>query len=85
MFFDENGILNIDEVVVNQDSFKKIMEDGVVTEQEIKQHADKVVSMLQGIEQSCSAEQATQVKELLAEACVLFAAHHVYSIQNINK
>ena len=32
MFFNEEGILNIDEMVVNNASFKNIMEDGVITE-----------------------------------------------------
>ena len=36
MFFDENGILNIDEIVADNASFKNIMEDGIVTEEEIK-------------------------------------------------
>ena len=31
MFFNEKGILNIDEIVARNDSFQKIMEDGIVT------------------------------------------------------
>ena len=46
MFFNEEGILNIDEMVVNNVSFKNIMEDGVITEEEIKAQSDKVVAML---------------------------------------
>ena len=46
MFFIEKGILNIDEWVANNDSFKKIMEDGIVTDEEVKAQSDKVVSML---------------------------------------
>ena len=33
MFFNEKGILNIDEIVANNASFKNIMEDGIVTEE----------------------------------------------------
>ena len=36
MFFNQNGILNIDEAIMNKESFKKIMADGTVTEDEIK-------------------------------------------------
>ena len=50
MFFNEEGILNIDEMVVNNASFKNIMEDGVITEEEIKTQSDKVVAMLRDIE-----------------------------------
>ena len=50
MFFNEEGILNIDEMVVNNASFKAIMEDGVITEEEIKAQSDKVVAMLHDME-----------------------------------
>ena len=50
MFFDENGILNIDETVVNTPSFKSIMEDGIVTEEEIKSQSDKVIALLHEFE-----------------------------------
>lgn len=30
MFFNEQGMLNLDEAVMNQPTFKKIMEDGIV-------------------------------------------------------
>ena len=29
MFFNEDGILNLDEMVINNESFKNIMEDGI--------------------------------------------------------
>ena len=35
MFFNQDGILNIDEAVAENPSFKKIMEDGMVTDQEV--------------------------------------------------
>ncbi len=41
MFFKEKGMLNLDEAVMNQATFKKIMEDGIVTEQEIKEQSEK--------------------------------------------
>lgn len=50
MFFNEQGILNIDELVANNESFKKIMEDGVVTEEEIKSQSDKVIAMFHDME-----------------------------------
>ena len=50
MFFNEEGILNIDEAVLETPSYKKIMEDGIVTEEELVSQAQKVVSMLQTME-----------------------------------
>ena len=84
MFFNEEGILNIDEIVANNASFKKMMEDGVITEEEIKTQADKVIFMLQNMEAKYSAEQLTEIKELLVESSVLYAVYNFYSIQNIN-
>lgn len=85
MFFNENGILNVDELVVNSASFKKIMEDGVVTEAEIKEHSDKVVALLHTLEQKYSQEQLQEIKDLLVESAVLYAVYNMYSVQSINK
>ena len=81
MFFNENGILNIDELVVNSASFKKMMEDGVITESEIQEHSDKVLALLQSMEQKYSEEQLHDIQELLVETAVLYAVYNVYSIQ----
>ena len=37
--FDENGMLNIADIVAENPSYKAIMEDGVVTDQELKDQA----------------------------------------------
>ena len=85
MFFNKEGFLNIDEMVVNNASFKNIMEDGVVTEEEIKAQSDKVVAMLHAMESKYSEEQLAEIKELLAESSVLYTVYNIYSIQNINR
>lgn len=85
MFFNENGILNIDEMLVNNASFKKIMEDGIVTEEEITAQSEKVIVMLQEIEKKYSEEQIEEIKSLLAESSVLFAVYNIHSIQSLNK
>lgn len=83
MFFNENGILSLDEMVENNASFKNIMEDGVVTEEEIKAQSDKVVALLRDIEAKYSEEQLAEIKDLLVESCALYAIYNYYSIQNI--
>jgi len=85
MFFNEDGILNIDEMVVNNASFKNIMEDETITEEEIKAQSDKVVAMLHDMEAKYSEAQLAEIKDLLVESSVLYAIYNFYSIQNINK
>lgn len=85
MFFNEDGILNIDEMIVNNASFKNIMEDGAVTEDEIKAQSDKVVALLQDMETKYTEEQLAEIKKVLVESSVLYAIYNFYSIQNINK
>ena len=78
-------ILNIDEMVVNNASFKAIMEDGVITEEEIKAQSDKVVSLLHNMEVKYNEEQLAEIMNLLVESSVLYAVYNFHSIQNINK
>ena len=85
MFFNKEGILDIDEMIVNNASFKNIMEDGVITNEEIKAQSDKVVALLHDIEAKYSTEQIEEIKNLLVESSVLYAVYNYYSIQNINK
>ncbi len=83
MFFNEKGILNIDEMVSDNVSFRNIMEDGVVTEDEIKTQSDKVVAMLRDMEAKYSEEQLADIRSLLVESSVLYAVYNFYSLQNI--
>lgn len=85
MFFNEEGILNIDEAVLETPSYKKIMEDGIVTEEELLNQAEKVVSLLKTMEKKYNEEQLLEIKALLTEASVLYAVYNIHSIQNINK
>lgn len=84
MFFNEKGILNIDELIMNNASFKKIMKDGIVTEEEIKEQSDKVVALLHDMEKKYSEEQLNEIKDLLVESGVLYAVYNFYSIQSLN-
>ncbi len=85
MFFNEEGILNIDEIIINNTSFINIMQDGVVTEEEVKVQSDKVVTILRNMEKKYSEEQLAEIKNLLVESSVLYAVYNFHSIQNINK
>lgn len=85
MFFNQNGILNIDEAILNKESFKKIIEDGIVTEEEIKEQSEKVIGLFKDIENKFSEDQLRDIKDLLAETSVLYAVYNIYSIQSLNK
>lgn len=85
MFFNEKGILNIDEMIVNNASFKNIMNDGIVTEEEVRAQSDKVVAMLHDMENKYSQEQLEEIKNLLAETSVLYAVYNFHTIQNFDK
>ena len=78
-FFDESGGLNIDDLILQQPSFQKIMEDGIVTEEELAEQKERVITLLKKFEQNSTPEQIDQVRELLAEISVLVA------IQNISE
>lgn len=85
MFFNEKGILDVDEMVLDNASFRNIMEDGVITEEEIKAQSDKVVAMLHDMEAKYGKEQLAEIKDLLVESSVLYAVYNLHSIQNIDK
>lgn len=85
MFFNQNGILNIDEAILNKESFKKIMEDGIVSEEEIKEQSEKVIGLFKDIVNKFSEEQLRDIKDLLAETSVLYAVYNIYSIQSLNR
>lgn len=78
-FFDNNGMLNIDELIVEQPSFIKIMEDGVVTEEELLEQSKRVETILKDIENTASSETIEKVRHLLAEMSVLVAIKQIQS------
>ena len=79
-FFDNNGMLNIDELIVEQPSFIKIMEDGVVTEEELLEQSKRVENILKDIENTASPEVIEKVRHLLAEMSVLVAISNLKDI-----
>lgn len=83
VFFDKNGVLNLDEAVMNIDSFKTIMADGIVTNEELKAQSDRVIGILHDMEKKYSPEQLKEIKQLLAETSVLYAIYNYHSIQSV--
>lgn len=82
--FDKNGFLNIGDIVMNHSSFKNIMEDGIVTDEEIKQQAENTITALKNLQTMCSEEQQADIVEALSELSVLFAVYHIHELQELN-
>ena len=80
MFFNEQGMLNLDEAVMNQPT----LEDGIVTEQEIKEQSERMVSILKSMEKNYTEEQQREIKELLVEAGVLFTTSQYHALQSLH-
>lgn len=80
-FFEGEGILNIDDLIMEQPSFQRIMEDGIVTAEELKEQSGRIIASLKEFERAATSEQIDQVRELLAEICVLIAARQIFEKQ----
>lgn len=83
--FDENGLLNISDIVKTHPSYKAIMEDGVVTAQELKEQADATIAALHKLQSLCTEEQQSAILDAISEMGVLFAAYHNYELQDLRK
>lgn len=73
MFITENGLLDLDSIIINNPSYQKIMEDGIVTDEEIQEQAEKIDSMLKDMKSKYTPEQFAEVQKLIAEVSVLLA------------
>lgn len=71
IFFNEDGSLKINETIMNQPSFIKIMEDGKVTVEEIEEQSERVMTLFHKIEDTFTEEQKLVVRDLIVEAIVL--------------
>ena len=83
MLFNEQGFIDIDEMIAKEPSFQKIMDDGVVTSDELSEQTSRVISLLHEVESRFSEEDQLLVKRLFAETNVLSVIYHQYELQNI--
>lgn len=75
--FDKDGYLDIEEIVSNNPSFFKIVEDGVITQEEKKEQSIRVVEALKALEQTCSDEQIELLKVLISELSIRLIIEHM--------
>ena len=81
--FNEQGIIDMDEMIAQVPSFQSIMEDSIVTDEELQNQSQRVIKLLHEAEQRFNAEDLQFIKTLFAETNVLSAIYHYYELQNI--
>lgn len=84
MLFNEQGILDIDEMIAQEPSFQNIMADGVVTDEELRQQSERVIALLHEAQQRFNDDDLRFIKTLFAETNVLSAIYRYYELQNLN-
>jgi flagellin-specific chaperone FliS len=72
-FDQETGTLLLDQYVVEMDSYRRIVEDEVITDAELVEQTQRVTSLLQRLEETLSPEAKALVTEALSELAVLNA------------
>lgn len=75
---DINGHINVEKLIMNSPSFKKMMEDNVITDEERAEQAERVIALLNELNETCSEEQADLLRHLMAEFCVLVGINVMY-------
>lgn len=76
-------ILDIESVMMSNASLKKILEDGVITEEEIREQSEKVTALAQNLEQICTEEQLKMIQSLIAEMNALYVAYNYNELLSI--
>lgn len=69
----ETDMLLLDEYVVGMDSYRRIMEDNEITDEEVVKQTQNVISLLHQLEEALSPKVKTIATEALCELTVLNA------------
>ena len=72
-FDEETDVLLIDEYIVEMDSYKRIVEDGKITDTELLEQTLRVVTLLRQLEEALSPEAKGLATEAFGEMGVLNA------------
>ena len=72
-------ILDLESIMMNNASLMKILEDGIVTEEEIKEQSEKVTTIAAKLEQ----EQLKMIQSLIAEMNALYVAYNYNELLSI--
>ena len=72
-FDPETGFFTLDESILERTSFKSILEDNIVTDEEVRQQADRTVALLKELDSKLSDDLRHLVTEALCELMTLSA------------
>ena len=72
-FDPQTGTLLLDEYVVEMDSYRRIVEDESITDEELVEQTQRVASLLRQLEEALSPEAKAIATEALGELAVLNA------------
>ena len=72
-FDPQTGILMLDQYVAEMDSYRRIVEDEVITDDELVEQTQRVASLLRRLEETLSPEAKAIATEALSELAVLNA------------
>jgi hypothetical protein len=72
-FDEQTGTLLLDDYAVEMDSYRRIVEDETITDAELLDQTQRVMSLLQQLEQVLSPEAKALATEALSELAVLSA------------
>ena len=72
-FDQETGTLLLDEYVLERDSYRRIVEDDTITDDELVEQTQRVTSLLRQLEETLSPEAKAIATEALGELAVLNA------------
>lgn len=76
-------ILDLESILMNNASLMKILEDGIVTAEEIKEQSEKVTTIAAILEQECTEEQLKMIQSLIAEMNALYVAYNYNELLSI--
>jgi uncharacterized membrane-anchored protein YhcB (DUF1043 family) len=72
-FDEQTGTLLLDDYAVEMDSYRRIVEDETITDAELLDQTQRVISLLQQLEEELSPEAKALATEALSELAVLSA------------
>jgi hypothetical protein len=81
-FDKDSGVLRIDELVCGMPSWEKIMADGVVTEEEVAEHGQRVVALLRKMDEMLTGEAHETATQVLCEIAVLYGIKRQRELQS---
>jgi hypothetical protein len=72
-FDQETGTLMLDEYVLEMDSYRRVVEDETISDEELVEQTQRVASLLRQLEEALSPEAKAIATEALGELAVLNA------------